>query len=89
MRPRTSTGPGRLAGVLVVSVISLKGGVGKTSVTLGLAGAAWVLYPLQAFVLARIGLWHPRTDLPVVVASTAAAIGVAFTVDWSRALAWH
>jgi chromosome partitioning protein len=27
--------------VLVVSVISLKGGVGKTSVTLGLAGAAW------------------------------------------------
>ncbi len=28
-------------GVLVVSVISLKGGVGKTSVTLGLAGAAW------------------------------------------------
>jgi chromosome partitioning protein len=28
-------------GVLVVSVVSLKGGVGKTSVTLGLAGAAW------------------------------------------------
>jgi cellulose biosynthesis protein BcsQ len=27
--------------VLVVSVISLKGGVGKTSVALGLAGAAW------------------------------------------------
>ena len=27
--------------MLVVSVISLKGGVGKTSVTLGLAGAAW------------------------------------------------
>jgi cellulose biosynthesis protein BcsQ len=27
--------------VRVVSVISLKGGVGKTSVTLGLAGAAW------------------------------------------------
>jgi len=27
--------------VLVVSVVSLKGGVGKTSVTLGLAGAAW------------------------------------------------
>jgi chromosome partitioning protein len=27
--------------VLVVSVISLKGGVGKTTVTLGLAGAAW------------------------------------------------
>ena len=28
-------------GVLVVSVVSLKGGVGKTSVTLGLAGVAW------------------------------------------------
>ncbi len=28
-------------GVLVISVVSLKGGVGKTSVTLGLAGAAW------------------------------------------------
>ncbi len=27
--------------MLVVSVLSLKGGVGKTSVTLGLAGAAW------------------------------------------------
>ena len=27
--------------MIVVSVISLKGGVGKTSVTLGLAGAAW------------------------------------------------
>jgi cellulose biosynthesis protein BcsQ len=36
--------------MLVVSVISLKGGVGKTSVTLGLAGAAWER-GLQALVV--------------------------------------
>ena len=34
--------PDRLTVVAVVSVLSLKGGVGKTSVVLGLAGAATV-----------------------------------------------
>ena len=90
-------GRAKLSTILLVLQVAVQFGCmllgnalyGKTGVIVGLAGAAWVFYPMQAFVLARIGLWHPRTDLPVVVASTAAVIGVAFTVDWSRALAWH
>ena len=37
-----TAGPDRLTVMAVVSVLSLKGGVGKTSVVLGLAGAATV-----------------------------------------------
>ena len=40
-RPRPPRGTRHNLEVIVVAVISLKGGVGKTTVTLGLAGAAW------------------------------------------------
>jgi O-antigen/teichoic acid export membrane protein len=56
---------------------------GKPGAIIGFAAAGWVLYPLHATVYARLGLWHPRIDIPVLVASTAAAIAVVYTSDWS------
>lgn len=56
---------------------------GKPGAIIGFAAAGWVLYPLHATVYARLGLWHPRIDIPVLLASTAAAIAVVYTSDWS------
>lgn len=56
---------------------------GKAGAIIGFSAAGWVLYPLHATVYARLGLWHPRIDIPVLLASTAAAVGLALTNDWS------
>jgi O-antigen/teichoic acid export membrane protein len=56
---------------------------GKPGAIIGFASAGWVLYPLHSTVYARLGLWHPRIDIPVLMASTAAAVGLALTNDWS------
>ncbi|WP_124539030.1 oligosaccharide flippase family protein [Piscinibacter terrae] len=56
---------------------------GKPGAIIGFAAAGWVLYPLHATVYARLGLWHPRIDIPVLVASTAVVVTVALTNDWS------
>lgn len=56
---------------------------GKPGAIIGFAAAGWVLYPLNATVYARLGLWHPRIDIPVLLASTAAVIGLVLTNDWS------
>lgn len=56
---------------------------GKPGAIIGFASAGWVLYPFHAFIYARLGLWHPRIDIPVVVASILAALALIFTNDWS------
>lgn len=56
---------------------------GKPGAIIGFAAAGWVLYPLNATVYARLGLWHPRIDIPVLLASTAALITLILTNDWS------
>lgn len=42
------------------------GGMGLVA---GVAAANWVMYPVQAIVMIRNGLWQPRLDLPLLVAS--------------------
>jgi len=56
---------------------------GKSGAIIGFASAGWVLYPLHATVYARLGMWHPRIDIPVLLASTAAVVVLVFTNDWS------
>jgi hypothetical protein len=47
---------------------------GKPGAIIGFASAGWVLYPLHATVYARMGLWHPRIDVPVLMASAEIAL---------------
>ena len=62
---------------------------GKAGVIVGLAFAGWGLYPIHALIYARLGLWHPRTDIPVLIASCIAAVFVGYTLDWHVLAAWH
>ena len=42
---------------------------GPKGVVLSVAIGAWILYPLQAYVHAKIGLWEAKLDLPFIVLS--------------------
>ena len=42
---------------------------GENGVILSVAFASWLHYPIQAFAHAKIGLWHPWIDFPIIVAS--------------------
>ena len=44
--------------------------LGIKGVVLSVAAVSWILYPLHAYVHARIGLWHPRIDIPFIMLST-------------------
>lgn len=56
---------------------------GKQGSIIGFAAAGWVLYPLNAMVYARLGLWHPRIDIPVLLASSATVVAIVYLGDWS------
>ncbi len=38
-------------------------------IVIGLAGANWIMYPVNAFVMSRNGLWQPKLDLIFLAAS--------------------
>ena len=40
--------------------------LGEQGVVLSVAAVSWVLYPVQAYVHAKIGLWEPKIDLPFI-----------------------
>lgn len=61
---------------------------GQVGALVGLAASGWALYPFHATVYARLGIWHPRTDVPVLAASTVAGAASFFFIDWARAGAW-
>ncbi len=42
---------------------------GARGVVLGAAVTCWLVYPVQAYVHARVGLWEPRIDLPFIALS--------------------
>jgi O-antigen/teichoic acid export membrane protein len=42
------------------------GGVG---IVIGMAAANWVMYPVNAYVMARNGLWQPKLDFVFIAAS--------------------
>jgi O-antigen/teichoic acid export membrane protein len=39
---------------------------GDVGVMVGVAATGWLLYPFQAICYARLGLWQPEVDLPVI-----------------------
>ena len=43
---------------------------GEKGVIVSVALVSWLLYPAQAYVHARIGLWTPQIDLPFLMLST-------------------
>jgi O-antigen/teichoic acid export membrane protein len=43
--------------------------LGEKGVVLSVAVVSWLLYPVNAYVHARIGLWHPKIDLPFIALS--------------------
>lgn len=43
--------------------------LGARGVVLSAAVMSWLLYPVQAYVHARIGLWEPKLDLPFIALS--------------------
>lgn len=53
---------------------------GPLGVVIGWSFSGWVFYPVAAVVYSRLGLWFPRLDLPVIVASALlSAITFAFS----------
>lgn len=42
---------------------------GGTGIVLGVAAANWIMYPVNAFVMFRNGLWQPKLDLLLIAAS--------------------
>lgn len=63
-------------GILAVQVgfqiLGIFGGnyfLGEKGVIWGLAIASWLIYPVSAYVHAKIGLWEPKIDLPFIALS--------------------
>ena len=80
-----------LAGQMGLQLGGIVGGFwlyGQVGALVGLAASGWLLYPFHAALYARLGVWHPRTDLPVLAASAVAATATFFFINWSRAVAW-
>lgn len=48
--------------------------LGEKGVILSAALVSWLLYPAQAYVHAKIGLWHPKIDIPVLLISLVVVI---------------
>jgi O-antigen/teichoic acid export membrane protein len=43
---------------------------GESGVIIGISCFAWVLYPLKAIFFARLSIWQPEVDLPVIALAT-------------------
>lgn len=52
---------------------------GGAGIVMGVAAANWVLYPVNAYVMFRNGLWQPKLDLIVISASVLIVV-----LAWSR-----
>jgi O-antigen/teichoic acid export membrane protein len=42
---------------------------GVTGIVMGVAAVNWIMYPVYAYVMFRIGLWHNKLDMMMIVAS--------------------
>jgi O-antigen/teichoic acid export membrane protein len=77
---------GTLAALTAIQVLCQIGGIyvgyrywGGGGVVMGTAAANWVMYPVNAFVMARNGLWQPKLDFVFMVASV-----VIVALAWTR-----
>lgn len=57
--------------------------LGERGVVLSIAVSGWLLYPVGAYVHARIGLWEPKIDLPFIALSIL-VVAVNFTEIFSH-----
>ncbi len=62
--------------------------LGPLGVVAGGAATGLLMYPATARVFYRLGLWSPRIDVPVIVASVIVWLAMASTMDWTVALTW-
>ena len=46
---------------------------------MGVAAANWILYPVNAYVMSRNGLWQPKLDTIIISASV-----LIVALAWSR-----
>ena len=42
---------------------------GAEGIVMGVAAANWIMYPVNAFVMFRVGIWQPRLDMMLLAAS--------------------
>lgn len=82
--------------LLVVLVVLQVAGIlvgywtyGKAGAIIGFASASWFLYPIHAVAYARLGLWHPKIDVPVLLASAATAVLLVILGDWRSMGEWQ
>ena len=61
---------------------------GGAGVVAGSALSGWIFYPINAWAYYKVGLWQPRTDLPMLIAAFIVSAWVAINGDWSVASAW-
>ena len=61
---------------------------GKPGAVIGFSASGWLLYPVHAIVYARVGLWHPKLDIPVLIGSVLAALGAGMVIDWQVVAGW-
>jgi O-antigen/teichoic acid export membrane protein len=52
---------------------------GAAGIVMGVAAANWILYPVNAYVMSRNGLWQPKLDMIVISASV-----LIVALAWSR-----
>lgn len=61
-----------------IQLMSVFGGYyfgGEFGAIVGIAAGGWFLYPIQAFIFARLHLWQPEIDLPILgIASVMATL---------------
>ena len=51
---------------------------GENGVIIGISCFAWVLYPLKAIFFARLSIWQPEVDLPIIALATSVVGGLYF-----------
>jgi O-antigen/teichoic acid export membrane protein len=73
----------QIGGMLIGSQVA-----GQLGVVVGSALSGVLMYPITAIVYARLRLFHPRLDVPVILLSIGAAAGVVLGTDWTAASAW-
>jgi O-antigen/teichoic acid export membrane protein len=52
---------------------------GVIGIVLGLAAVNWIMYPVYAYIMSDIGLWHPKLDMILIAASV-----VIMVLAWPR-----
>lgn len=61
---------------------------GPLGTVLGGSLTGWIIYPLNAWAFSRLGLWQPKTDVPVLLATLPVTAAMVWSADWAVGRAW-